>query len=186
MVAPRCDDRLALVAGCDQRDEGGVECPRWARVKDEDLGAVAEGRLVRVPGVEELEERGLVRRARQVIVHVVGDRVDDQPLVRVRAAGCLDADVPESVDLERVTDFGRSMESGRPLHRRCFAQVGRNCDHVRVDEARRCRRYRLEVEGRGGAGEASEPSRVDMHLRCQEQVLVVRWHIHDRDLVGLA
>ena len=184
VVASCCYDRLALVTGCNQRDEGGVKRPRRACIEDDDLRAVAEGRLVRVPDVEELEERGLVRRACKVVVHVVRDRINDHPLVCVRAADCLGANVPESVELERVADLGRPMEGGRFLRRWGTAQVGCNPDHVRVDEARRARRHRLKVEVRGSAGEAPEPSTcrgagaIYMHLRRQEQVPVVRWHVH--------
>ena len=71
VIAPRCDNRLALVARCDQRDEGRIECPCRARVEDDDLGVVADRRLVRKPSVQELEERGLARSARRLLVHVV-------------------------------------------------------------------------------------------------------------------
>ena len=93
--------------------------------------------------------------------------------------------MPKPIQLERVASVGRSVQSGRLLHRRGAAQVGCYPDAVRVDEARRACGHRLVVEDDGSAGVTPQPSRIQVHLRAEEQVFVVRRHINRRDLVGL-
>ena len=83
MVAPCCDDRLAPVAGSHKRGESWVGRPGGARVEDEDLRAVAEGRLGDMPDVKELEQSCLVRRTRERVVDHVRYGVHDEPLVGI-------------------------------------------------------------------------------------------------------
>ena len=185
VVAPRCDDRLALVAGGHERDERRIGRPRRARVEDDDLRAMAEGRLRCIPSVEELEQGCLVCRAREHVVDHARDGVHGEPLVGARATDGLGANVPESIDLERVPCVGRSVHGGRSLRCRGAAQVGRNSDAIRVDEARRACRDRLVVEDGSGAGVLPQPRRIQVHLRAEQQVLVVRRDVDHRDLLGL-
>ena len=54
-----------------------------------------------------------------------------------------------------------------------------------ADEARRASRDRLVVEDGSGAGVLPQPRRIQVHLRAEQQVLVVRRDVDHGDLLGL-